>query len=246
MAIELRPDEHYTVIGITGSGKSTFLKGRLVPTLLKDKDSYFVIVDIKNEWHIKGEKVVQSPVDLNDALYAKDKPIAKVIRVVPFDDATQPYAEELLRAAWTPYTRNLRQKGRYEPTFTVRVLLDDASAWYQETGGRGGEDFLRRYATLGRALRRSLLVVTQRGQIIPKIILTQSSMLIAFRMAPYDIVNTIEKQFDKKTANAIRALPKYGYAILSDELDNFVEVYNAVKKPAKTPERPKGVELSGA
>ena len=243
MAIMLRPDEHYTVIGITGSGKTTFLRGNFIPTLLREKETYMVIVDIKNEWGMKGEYLVHSPVDLNDALYAKDKPIAKVIRVTPYDDASQAYAEELLRAAWTPYTRNLRKKGRYVPTFNVRVVLDDAAAWYQETGGRGGEDFLRRYATLGRSLRRSLLVVTQRGQIIPKIILTQSSLIIAFKMAPYDIVNTIEKQFDKKIGNAIRALPRYGYAILSDELENFVEVYNAVKKPIKTPPRPKGVEL---
>ena len=244
MAIELRPDEHYTVIGITGGGKSTFLRGLMLPTMLKQKNSYFVIVDIKNEWQTKGETLVESPVDLNDALYSKDKPVSQVIRVRPYDDATQAYAEEILRAAWGPYTRNIRGRGRYNPTFGVRVILDDAAAWYQETGGRGGEDFLRKYATLGRGMGpRTLMVVTQRGQIIPKIILTQSSMVIAFRMAPYDIINTIEKQWDKKIGNAIRALPRYGYAILSDELENFVEVYNAVKKPVKTPPRPKGVQL---
>jgi hypothetical protein len=246
MAIILRPDIHIGVCGVTGSGKSTLFSRLILPALRKIRGQVLVIIDIKDEYGEAAGVTVETPADLNDALYAKDKPAAKVIRVRPTMDATQAYAEELLRSAWAPYMRNMRGGGRYVPTFPVRVIIDDVTAWYSETGGRGGEEIMRRYCTLGRGVggpkgARTVTWLAQRLTLVPKIATTQASILICCSMAPYDILNSIDKQYSVRIGNAVRALPRYGYAILSDELPGFIEIYNPIK--GKFPARPGGVDL---
>lgn len=243
MPIGLRPDEHYGLIGATGSGKSTFLKAKLIPALQKIPKTRFVFLDIKGEYGGKGVVNVTTPSQLNDALYGSKKKPPMRIRVLPGLDVSEAYAEELLRAAWAPYERNLKHhvKGDrpYEVTFPIRFIIDDASAWYAETGGKG-QPMFKRWLTLGRQPNRTLLWASQRLAIIPKLAVTQSQMLIAFRMVPYD-VKRIDNEYGKHIGNAVRGLPKYGYAIISDELEGYVEVYDPVK--GKFPVRPKGVVL---
>lgn len=240
MPVSIQPDEHYGLIGATGSGKTTFLKTRLLPTLERIPKTRFVFLDIKGEFGGKGVVDVTTPSELNDALYGSKKP-PKKIRVLPGLDVSEAYAEELLRAAWAPFERNQRihGKGAYEVTWPVRFVIDDAAAWYAESGGKG-QPLFKRWLTLGRQPQRTLLWVSQRMAIIPKLAVTQSQMMVAFRMVPYD-VKRIDNEYGKRIGNAVRALPKYGYAIISDEIEGYVETYDPVK--GKFPSRPKGVAL---
>ena len=246
MPIPLRPDEHYGLIGATGSGKSTFLKNKLIPALRKIRNTRFIFLDIKGEYGGKGVVDVTTPSQLNDALYGqatKKKAPPKTIRVLPGLQVDEAYAEELLRAAWSPYERNLQYstgKGKqYKTSFPIRFVIDDAAAWYAESGGKG-QPIFKRWLTLGRQPERCILWVSQRLAIIPKLAVTQSQMMCVFRCVPYDI-KRLDNEYGKNIGNAVRSLPKYGYAIISDELPEYVEVYDPVK--GKFPSRPKGVML---
>ena len=241
MAIRLRRDVHYLILGSTGSGKTEFLKRRLLPALFKQRDTYFVVVDAKGEYNAIHRNTidVKGHLDLNAALYGQKKPLGRVIRLVP-DDIGQEYAESILRAAWAPYSRNA---GKSENPFAVRLILDDAPLWYRESGGRNSEQQLYRWMGTGRRYRRALLNIGQRSQLIPKVMLTESTeMTIAFKLSRYDIKRALEPLYGPEIGAAIRSLPQYGYAVLSDLLPEGVEVYKPV--PSKgMPKREKGVLL---
>jgi hypothetical protein len=64
-----------------------------------------------------------------------------------------------------------------------------------------------------------------------------------FRLSPYDIGGSgpIRRMFGNKITNAVISLPNYGYAVISPQIDGYVEVYNPLK--GKFPPLPSGVEL---
>ena len=241
MAIRLRRDVHYLVLGSTGSGKTEWLKRRLLPALFKQRDTYFVIVDAKGEYSDTHRNTVDvaTHLDLNDALYGKEKPLGRVIRLVP-DDIGQDYAESILRAAWAPYSRNA---GKSAKPFAVRLILDDAPLWYRESGGRNSEQQLYRWLGTGRRYLRSGIFLAQRSQLVPKIILTESTeMTCCFKLSAYDVKRALEPIYGPVIGAAIRSLPRYGYAIISDHLPEGVEVYKPIPNKGMA-KREKGVLL---
>ena len=241
MAIRLRKDVHYMVIGSTGSGKTQFIKRRLLPALFKQRRTFFVIVDAKGEYgdvH-KNTTDVTSALALNEALYGSKQPAARVIRLVP-DDIGQDYAEGILRAAWAPFSRHA---GKSESPFAVRLILDDAPLWYRESGGRGPERQLYRWLGTGRRFKRAFLGVTQRLQLSPKIMLTESTELTCcFRLSRYDVKRALEPLYGPEVGAAVRSLPKWGYAIISDLFPEGVEVYAPIPNKGM-PKQEKGVLL---
>ncbi len=241
MAVRLRRDVHYLVLGSTGSGKTEFLKRRLLPALFKQRDTYFVIVDAKGEYANVHRNIhnVGDALTLNDALYSKKAPLGRVIRLVP-DDIGQDYAEGILRAAWAPYSRNV---GKSDKPFAVRLILDDAPLWYRESGGRNSEQQLYRWLGTGRRYKRAMLNISQRTQLTPKVMLTESTeMTVAFRLSRYDVKRALEPLYGPEVGAAIRSLPQYGYAIISDLLPDYVEVYKPVPSKGMA-KREKGVLL---
>jgi len=241
MAIRLRRDTHYLLCGSTGSGKTEFLKRRMLPAFFKQRNTFFVIVDAKGEYPDVHRNVtdVRDFMALNDALFGQDKPVSKVIRLVP-DDIGQDYAEAILRAAWAPYSRNVGKTGK---PFAIRLILDDAPLWYRETGGRGAEKQLYRWLGTGRRFLRSFLGVTQRLQLTPKIMLTESTeMTIAFRLSRYDVKRALEPLYGPEVGSAVNSLPRYAYAVISDLLPDGVEIYKPVSSRGM-PKREKGVIL---
>ena len=240
MAMRLRPDEHYGVVGATGSGKTTWLSKILWPSMLKMPKTHFVILDYKDEWKTAGEMLVHDPQGLSDALYKGKAPKAKVIRIVPSTAPSMELAEMYLRSAWAPTQTNNVQ---YKPTFGVRLLIDDMPVWYQETGGKGPQDWLNMWMTVGRAKNRGVLWVSQRYAIIPKVLPTQTTGFTAFfKTQPYDR-QRVKREFGQQVASAVASVKQYGYVIASDWLPNFYEVYNPLKGRFKA--RAKGVELKG-
>ena len=241
MAIRLRKDVHYMVLGSTGSGKTQFIKRRLLPALFKQRRTFFVIVDAKGEYgdvH-KNTTDVTSALDLNEALYGSKQPAARVIRLVP-DDIGQDYAEGILRAAWAPFSRHA---GKSESPFAVRLILDDAPLWYRESGGRNSEQQLYRWLGTGRRYQRALLNISQRTQLTPKVMLTESTeMTIAFKLSRYDVKRALEPLYGPEVGSAIRSLPRYGYAVISDLLPDGGEIYKPVAARGM-PKRDKGVLL---
>ena len=240
MSLRLRPDEHYGVVGATGSGKSTWISKVLWPSMLRMPNTYFVIFDYKDEWKWKGETVVNDPQSLGEALYKQSKPTSKIIRIIPSHAPGPELAEMFLRAAWSPtQTNNIL----YKPTFGVRVLVDDMPVWYQETGGRGPQDWLNMWMSIGRAKRRGILWVSQRYATVPKILPTQTTgFTVFFKTQPYDR-KRIAVEFGNQVSSAVASVKPYGYVVASDWLPNFYEVYNPLKGRFKA--RPKGVELKG-
>ena len=241
MPIRLRRDVMYLLAGSTGSGKTEFLKARMLPTFLKQRNTYIVIIDAKGEYEkvSRSQTDLSGMLDLNDALYGAEKPVSRVLRVVP-DDVGQDYAEGLLKAAWGPFSRNLSKTG--EP-FAIRFILDDAPLWYRETGGRGNERQLYRWLGTGRRFLRGFLGVTQRLQLTPKIMLTESTeMTIAFRLSRYDVKRALEPLYGPEVGSAVRSLPKWGYAIISDLLPEGVEVYSPIPNKGM-PKQERGIAL---
>ena len=241
MAIRLRRDVMYLLAGSTGSGKTQFLKARMIPTFLKQRNTYLVIVDAKGEYRniARSQTDVGGMIDLNNALYGADKPVSRVIRVVP-DDVGQDYAEGLLKAAWGPFSRNANKTGS---PFAIRFILDDAPLWDRESGGRGPERQLYRWLGTGRRFKRAFLGVTQRLQLSPKIMLTESTELTCcFRLSRYDVKRALEPLYGPEVGAAVRSLPKWGYAIISDLFPEGVEVYAPIPNKGM-PKQEKGVLL---
>ena len=239
-AMRLRPDEHYGVVGATGSGKTTWLNKVLWPSMLRMPNTYYVILDYKDEWKQKDEKLVHDPQELSEALYKGKKPEAKIMRVVPVHAPSPELAEMYLRSAWAPTQTNNIQ---YKPNFGIRLLVDDMPVWYQETGGKGPQDWLNMWMSVGRAKRRGIIWISQRYAQIPKILPTQTTgFTVFFKTQPYDR-KRIRIEFGNQVASAVASVKQYGYVMASDWLPNFYEVYNPLKGRFKA--RPKGVELKG-
>ena len=132
---------------------------------------------------------------------------------------------------------------QYKPNFGIRLLVDDMPVWYQETGGKGPQDWLNMWMSVGRAKRRGLIWISQRYAQIPKILPTQTTgFTVFFKTQPYDR-KRIRIEFGNQVASAVASVKQYGYVMASDWLPNFYEVYNPLKGRFKA--RPKGVELKG-
>ena len=73
--------------------------------------------------------------------------------------------------------------------------------------------------------------------------LTESTeMTIAFRLSRYDVKRALEPLYGPEVGSAVRSLPKWGYAIISDLLPEGVEVYSPIPNKGM-PKQERGILL---
>ena len=239
--VELPPDAHLWVLGMTRSGKTTWTKKVVIPAIRRCEGVFLIILDTKNEYDdITPSIVVRSPSELNTALYKDKRPSSPVIRILP-EDITEALAEEYLRAAWSPYHRYHRRGDKlYTPRFGVRFLMDDIAVWYEERGGQR-QPWLKKWTSLGAAAGRVGIWCTQRSEMTPKATRTQSELKVIFRVEGYDLIG-LNRTMGPAVANAVAALPRYGYLVWSPDLPPpHYETYDPVR--GKFAPRPAGEEL---
>ena len=238
--VSITPDSNMVIVGKVGSGKSQWTQRVLIPALRRIRKQRIIILDAKNEYRkLSGATVVKSPQILNQMLYnQKPEKIPKLIRI-PIVNPTMEGAENFLRAAWSPVGDEANADVIYQPTYPIRVIIEDAPIYYSERGGRD-PDWLKRWFVLGRAGNRVCTVTMQRTQLCPKIILSQSETIVAFKMSDYDAENYIRRYHGDAPTNIVKSMKRYEYVIMSDYLDYPLH-FDPIS--GKFPARPKGVEL---
>ena len=224
------------VLGKTGSGKTVTTKRVFLPALRKQKKGYIVILDPKQEYRDMTKAVATSPVELNNMLYSQEKPTAKVIRLTTHEP-DENVAEEFLRAAWGPWAGSGRE-GDYKIDFSVRFVLEDMPTFY-DSAFRTPLN-LRRWVTMGRAYRRTIMATSQRAQLIPKTVMTQVDHLFVFKVSDYDRERVIREYYGNRASAVVGAIQDYAYALISDLHDEPL-----IFKPysGKVPKIGKGVEI---
>lgn len=231
---------HLLVVGKTGSGKSVWARRVLFSQLMKIPKQVLVIIDPKQEFGDLGAVDVHSAEQLNRELYGtrlrvmntKSRP--RLLRVLVNYPAMET-AERLLRAAWGPFQATAQKSA----AFPLRIYIEDAPNFYRERGGDDPPEFTR-WLTTGRAFNRTLAIAGQRTQLLPKLAF-QAEVVVAFRLTNYDVVTTISRYYGAPVVSAMASLPRYGYLVISDLLEDDFATYAPLEgvKEIKLP----GVDL---
>jgi Cdc6-like AAA superfamily ATPase len=235
--VQIKPSEHILILGRTGQGKTFWTKNVLLPALKRQKNNVLVILDPKNEYEAPHTAI--SPKDLNGALYGQKRPISKVIRL----DVSEPdvsVAEEYLRAAWSPF-RDINPNPKYKPTFGVRFLIEDAPIFYDSPFAT--PPMLKRWVAIGRSHQKTIIMTSQRMQLIPKTVASQVEHAFIFKLGPYDNKRVIGEYYGDTAYRVVQSLPKYGYTLISDLYDDPL-VFNPYKpKRGQLPKPEIGIEI---
>jgi len=213
--VQITDGQHIMILGKTGSGKTVATKRVFLPALQKQPNGYIVVLDPKREYGDFAQATAGSPVELNNMLYSDEKPVAKTIRVLT-DIPDESIAEEYLRAAWGPWAGSGR-RGDYTIDFSVRFVLEDMPTFY-DSAFRTPLN-LRRWITMGRAYRRTIMATSQRAQLIPKTVITQVDHLFVFKVSDYDRERVIREYYGHNASAVVGAITDYGYALISDLYD---------------------------
>ena len=234
--INIKPSHHLSVMGRTGAGKSVFQHKVLIPALQQQKNSVLVILDGKNEY-TDFKTTVNSPQELNEMLYADNKR-PKVIRCI-VTEPTEEIAEEYLRAAWAPWATTRQPKNR--KNFAVRFFIEDMPIYYNSPYAT--PYWLMKWVSFGRSYHRTVVISTQRAQMVPKTPLQMVEYNFIFKMNSYDRKMVIKQYYGDKANNAVTTLPQYGYVLVSDLHDAPI-----IFKPysgGNLPSQDIGIDLNG-
>lgn len=238
--IRIRPSEHLLILGKTGSGKTFTTKNVLMKALRKQKNNIIVVLDPKQEYEDLTPNVAFSPKQLNEILYADERPNIEgpdIIRAI-VGEPTEAAAEEYLRAAWGPFA-DIREGTHYKPNFGVRFFIEDMPVFYDSAYQT--PPMLKRWVTMGRAPQRTIVATSQRAQLIPKTVITMVDHLFVFRVSEYDGKRVIKEYYGDKASYAVSNIPKFGYVLISDLYEEPI-VFDPFR-PSVKPKTEEGVEL---
>ena len=241
--IKIRPSEHILILGKTGSGKTFATKNVFMTALRKQKNNYIVILDPKQEYNDITKNTVKSPKQLNELLYAEDRPQIDdgCVRCL-ITEPSEAAAEEYLRAGWGPFADvrpDLETYNVADSKFGVRFFIEDMPIFYDSSYQT--PPMLKKWVTLGRQPHRTLVGTSQRAQLIPKTVLTQVDHLFVFRISEYDQKRVINEYYGSKAVYAVANVPQYGYVLISDLYEEPI-VFDPYK-PAVMPKKEDGIEL---
>lgn len=179
MAVHIRTDEHVFVVGTTGSGKSYFAETYLASY------EYVIKLDNKDEYserQAKGQSAwrgLTEGVDFEHVTHLEDLPnctCKKIIYTPDIHEQNEEFYDEFFRFCYE----------RGNTIVWIDELLSVASSYSLPF-------WLQVIATRGRSKRCSLWCCSQRPAGVPKIIISNSTHFVVYRLPAFDDRQTLYK-----------------------------------------------------